>query len=170
MIEHEGLCNSGESPSMGQVVAEFKDFRARITIVFGLVLMVLVTIDPIARVAQGKRPDTGVVALLFGGLLLGLLFVAVGSFFHKRRILVYDQGVGQIKGLKKDSILWHDIQQIHCETETRYGSGLAYRVRHKCWLQRPDGTWLALNAIPITPQVMKGLRKFPAFANVGKTR
>jgi hypothetical protein len=166
MIEHEGLGDSGESPSMGKVVAEFKDFRARITIVFGLVLMVLGMIDPIARVAQGKRPDTGVVALLFGGLL----FVAVGSFFHKRRILVYDQGVGQIKGLKKDSILWRDIQQIYCEAETRYGSGLAYRVRHKCWLQRPDGTWLALNAIPITPQVMKGLRKFPAFANVGKTR
>jgi hypothetical protein len=100
-------------------------------------------------------------------LLMGIVFFSIGRLRPKNRLLIHEHGIAQIKWTEVDAILWPDVRQVRCERETRYGSGLAYNVRYHCSLGRSDGTWLTLNAIPITSQVMKALGQCPGFSRLG---
>jgi hypothetical protein len=92
-------------------------------------------------------------------VVAGVVCFAVGKFLRKNRLVIYQHGIVQHKRSGADVLLWRGIQQVYSERVTYYGSGLAYKSRYQCSLQRWDGTWLALNAIPITSQVMKALRE-----------
>ena len=55
------------------------------------------------------------------------------------------------------AVSWEKVLELRVRRETRYSSGLAHEVRYYCSLRRKDGTWLALDAVPITYSAVKSL-------------
>jgi hypothetical protein len=100
-------------------------------------------------------------------IVVGIVLFAVGKFIQKKCAAIYQNGITQIKWGEIDFLLWRDVRQIFVERETSYGSGLAYKVRYNCTFQRCNGTWLKLNAIPITAPVIKALQQCAVIANSG---
>jgi hypothetical protein len=160
--------NQAHRHELGTLIAEFRDFRAGISATMGYAFGALGTVL-LAGSMLALPPrflfNKNDIELAVYLMIVGALLFAVGKFFQKKRVAIYHNGITQTKWGKVDSVLWRDVRQIFVERETRYGSGLAYRVRYHCSLERSDGTSLALNAIPITSEVMKMLRKSAALAN-----
>jgi hypothetical protein len=147
---------------LGKLIAEFRDFRAGIPkamgYTFGALGIVLLAGSMLSLPPKFLFNNSDI-ELAFYLIIAGAVFLVVGKFLQNKRLAIYQDGIAQINWGKVDSLLWRDVRQIRLEHETRYRSGLACRVLYHCSLQRSDGTWLALNAIPVTSRVMKVLRE-----------
>jgi hypothetical protein len=154
---------------LGTLVAEFRDYRASVSVAVGYCIgaigavLLVGSLFALPPKALFNKNDIDLAIYL---VLAGAVLVAVGKLFQRKRLAIYEQGITQTRWGKADSLLWRDVRQVRVEREARYGSGLAYRVRYCCRLERGDGTWLALDAVPITAEVMKALRKGAPFANL----
>jgi hypothetical protein len=155
-------------PELGKLIAEFRDFRAGIPTAMGYTfgaLGIVLLAGSMLSLPPKFLFNNSDIELAFYLIIAGAVLFAVGKFLQKKRLAIYQDGIAQITWGTVDSLLWRDVRQIRLEPETRYGSGLAYKMLYHCSLQRSDGTWLALNAIPLTSKVMEVLRKSAALAN-----
>jgi hypothetical protein len=149
-IEHHGL------PS-GQLIAEFSDARAAAGRAVGLIIC----IPGIALVVVGllNSPDSSWICGMFP-VVLGGGFFALGTLRKNNRLLVYSDGLVQIKRGKPEPQLWRDVQDVILEQETTYHNlGMYKTVRNYCSLQRKDGALVKLNAVPITGPEIRAIRK-----------
>ncbi len=149
---------------MGKLVGTFGDFRATVLTIVGYIngaIGVIGLTDGIFR--QNLREATEFALFWF---VSGAVCFALAKFRYSNRLELYHDGFVQVKRGRVDSLLWWDVQQVHLDRVTYYGSGLAYKVRYQCSFQRGDGTWLVLDAIPITPEVMNLLRKTAGLRNI----
>jgi hypothetical protein len=153
----------GASKSMGKRIGAFGDYRATILTVIGCTLGVVGTIL-LADVILRRDLSNGIGSVLYWFVVGGVCF-ALAKFRYKNRLVLYHDGFVQIKWGRVDALRWRDIQQISWERVAHYSSGLAHKVRYQCALQRGDGTWLALDAILITPEVMKALQQSAGLPN-----
>lgn len=157
--------NQSHQEDLGGLIAEFRDFRAGIFAAIGYTFAVPGTVLLVGSILAlpprflFNRNDIHPAVYL---MVFGTLSLAVGKFLGKKRLAIYQNGIIQVKWGATQSLLWRDVRRVFVERETRYGSGLAYRVRYYCSLERSDGTWLLLNAVPITSEVMNVLRKSAA--------
>jgi hypothetical protein len=126
---------------MGNVHAEFWDFRAGILTKFGFTLGALGTVVLTGSILHlPPRFLFNEIELGYFLAILGVVFFAIGKFWKRKRLVFYEHGIMQRKWGSVDCILWRDIRQMDLERETSYGSGLAYKVRYHCSLQLGDGT------------------------------
>jgi hypothetical protein len=153
--------NLAQRQELGTLIAEFRDIRAVITTIMGYAFAALGTFLLVYSLFHEKEAEPAFFFIIIGAVMFG-----VGRFFQKKRLAVYQNGIIQSKWGKMDSVLWRDVRQMSAERETHYDSGLAYKVRYHCHLERSDGTWLALDAVPITSETMKALRKSATLANI----
>ena len=148
---------------MGKLVGAFGDFRATILTVTGCITGAVGAII----LGEGiiRRDFSKAIESVLYWFVIGAVCFAVAKFRYKNRLVLYHDGLVQVKRGRVDALLWRDVQQVHWERVTHYGSGLAYKVRYQCSFQRGDGTWLALDAILITPEVMKALQQSAGLPN-----
>jgi hypothetical protein len=165
--EEQGAVDQSTSASMGKLIGEFGDFWAPffkgLGYVFGALGTFLLAVAIFRFATNG--PFTDEISLGITLAVVGTGSFAIGKLRQKKRLLIYQGGIVQIKWRKVDAFLWRDLRQMQMDRETRYDSGLASSVRYHCSLQHGDGTWLALNAIRITSEAAKAIRQSAVLAN-----
>ena len=149
----------------GPLIAEFNDARAAAGRAVGLFMGVpgiaLIGVGLLAGPGDGWL--CGVIPVV-----LGAGFFALGTLRKRNRLLVYSDGLVQIKRGKAEPQLWEDVHEVLVEQERTYHHlGMYKTVRNFCSLQRKDGTWIKLNAVPITGAVIKAIRQSRESAGFG---
>jgi len=91
-------------------------------------------------------------------VVVGAGFFALGTLRKNNRLLVYSDGLVQVKRGKAEPLLWRDVHDVVVEQERIYHV-TAKTVRNYCSLQRKVGTWVKLNAVPVTGSVIKAIRQ-----------
>jgi uncharacterized protein DUF6585 len=151
-----GLGVPGGLAGMGKLLGEFADIRAgalvTVAYLFAGLGVVLVAV-------QLFNPHESLWFMGLSGIVIGAVCFAVGKFRAKNRLLLFQEGIVQMKGGRVEPVLWREVQELYLEQETRYSSGLAYGVRYRCSLQRKDGTRLGLNSIRLTSAAVTAIRQ-----------
>jgi hypothetical protein len=141
----------------GQLLEEFKNTDAAVARVIGLFMSLPGIVLLCVGLVGGSEAVRvlGAIAVIVGGV-----FFAVGTWRKNNRLLVYSDGLVQIKRLKAETHLWRDVQDVIVEQERTYHNLGTYKtVRNSCSLQRKDGGWVRLNAIQITGLDIKAIRR-----------
>jgi hypothetical protein len=150
---------------LGELIAEFRDVRAGIFAAIGYTFAVpgtILVVGSLLALPPRFLFNRNAIQAAIYLMVFGTVSLAVGKFLGKKHLAIYQHGITQVKWGATESLLWRDVRRVFVERETHYGSGLAYRVRYRCSLERSDGTWLPLNAVPITSEVMNAFRKSAA--------
>jgi hypothetical protein len=142
---------------MGGLLSEFGDVRAGALRALGCAFAGLGIALLAAQLLFGLHELLAELAVC--GIVVGGISFGIGKILGNNRLLIYREGVVQVKAGRTEAVVWQDIHKVYLQQEKRYYSGLNYDVRYHCSLKRKDGTWLVLDAIRITPSVAKAIRQ-----------
>jgi hypothetical protein len=141
------------SDPLGELIAEFKEETAGVPLTIG---HMLATVGALLLGAQLLIDlHEFLIALGVLWIVMGLVLVAVGRSLKKNCLLVHAEGLVQFKGGEPRPSRWKDVQEILVEERRRYASGVCYSVDYLCNLRQHDGTVTKVDAVTITPRILK---------------
>ena len=141
------------SESLSELIAEFKEETATVPLSAGLALAAAGLLLLAVQLLINLHEFLLILGILW--IVLGLIFVAVGTSLKKNRLLIYAEGLVQLKRGEAQPSLWKDVQKVLVEERRHYASGVCHSVNYQCKLQHNDETVTKVDVITITPRILQ---------------
>ena len=145
------------SEELGPLIAEFKEETAGVPRAVGLALGSAGVLLLTAKMLFDLHPFFAVLGIFWIGL--GFLMAGLARGLKKNRLLVYAEGLLQIKKDDAQACLWRDVQNILVSERREYASGLGYAVHYDCSLQHHDGAATNVDAVTMKPHILGLIRE-----------